>query len=83
LFIFYYYIAVQNRSQWPWGLGCELRSAARSLRLWVRIPKARMNVSVLFFCLYCLCRLTTVAARSKAWTTFVRSNSGIVGSNPN
>jgi hypothetical protein len=26
--------------------------------------------------------LNTVAARSKAWTVFARSNNGIVGSNP-
>jgi hypothetical protein len=29
------------------------------------------------------CSPVTVAVRSKAWTVFARSNTGIVGSNPN
>jgi hypothetical protein len=29
-----------------------------------------------------LCSAITVAAQSKAWTVFARSNAGIVGSNP-
>jgi hypothetical protein len=39
-------------------------------------------VFIMFWCLYVKCRPITVAARSKAWIVFARSNAGIVGSNP-
>jgi hypothetical protein len=35
----------------------------------------------LFLCLHCVSKPIAVAARSKAWTVFALSNSGVVGSN--
>jgi hypothetical protein len=55
---------------------CHLSLLDRCLRYSAKLKND------LFFDVYRRCMPITVAARSKAWTVFARSNTGIVGTNP-
>jgi hypothetical protein len=81
-------------TQWFWICFCSWRTSEFYSLLWPNPSDCLIIINVIFIInmyfisctficnLYCLFMPMTVYARSKAWTVFAPSNTGIVGSNP-